>query len=286
MSYAKLGMAAIGAAAAYGLSRGQGRRASQIDHSSPQSLRDAISRLDCEIAGAQATIDAMWLPEADPTHTNYDHEAERAAAATVEIGRDFRHQLAEALHHLEAYQAHHATRRGRRNMDAFDSLEPAGPNKYELHGPNIDGLDDYEYEAQKDRLAPLAKQVGLSIPGVTQVEAYYEGKGMWVLHVTRKAGHSARGRRAAHKPDFKRQGDGSYLWSRTPSDGGSVLIKKERVWSKGREATRWAVYHNSYLFQSRSWGWSRKGPHFRTLAEAKRYTGYRLVPLVDGRVPR
>ena len=205
MSYAKLGMAAIGAAAAYGLSRGQGRRASQIDHSSPQSLRDAISRLDCEIAGAQATIDAMWLPEADPTHTNYDHEAERAAAATVEIGRDFRHQLAEALHHLEAYQAHHATRRGRR---------------------------------------------------------------------------------VAHKPDFKRQGDGSYLWSRTPSDGGSVLIKKERVWSKGREATRWAVYHNSYLFQSRSWGWSRKGPHFRTLAEAKRYTGYRLVPLVDGRVPR
>ena len=81
-------------------------------------------------------------------------------------------------------------------MDAFDNLEPAGPNKYELHGPNIDGLDDYEYEAQKDRLAPLAKQVGLSIPGVTQVEAYYEGKGMWVLHVTRKAGHSARGRRA------------------------------------------------------------------------------------------
>ena len=84
------------------------------------------------------------------------------------------------------------------------------------------------------------------------------------------------------KSRWKRQSDGSYLWSRGPGafpegggprlGGGSYLIKREQVWSGPRRVTRWALYRNIPADEI-PWkhGWQTEGPHFRTLAEAKKF---------------
>ena len=72
---------------------------------------------------------------------------------------------------------------------------------------------------------------------------------------------------------FKRQTDGSYLSS---GKGESYFIKKERVTSKGRRKTMYALhrlthsYHPDRWTPARSW---RLVAHYRTLAEAKKAAG-------------
>lgn len=281
MSYIKLGMAALGAAAVYGASRGKGRRVGRrydatewvaffsADHPTAEGIRlgnKFRDRIEYLVDNKFNLPDDAEYPDLDSlaylsyaSHAGHGiglweadepwHPAFEKVVMSDKQARDLGYRLDEEV--WEGQVAAGEANRGRRGVKAGQ--------KFVIVDVSVPGgrwVDNRIYDSARAADRAASKMKGR----VRVIDAVWYAPSETRLRKTGMRNKAA---------NWKRQPDGSYLWSRGPAEGGSMLIKKERILlpATGRQVGRWVIYQNYPT--GRYSGWNQRGMYYRSLRDAK-----------------